>query len=351
MNSVMAYSGIVTKIRAMRGKLLKEEDYQTIASMRPVSEVFSYLRENTSYGRLLDRMDDSLYHRGNIEKVLIQSLYDDYTGLYRFSNQKQREFLRLYKKRYEVDLINHCLRMVFHHYGVTFDLDYKKPFFNQYSNLDIDRLITSSTLNDLVENLSGTEYYVPLLRIQKAGAEQFFDYDLALNLYYFSTIWKDGKKMLAKGDLKLFQKNLGTEIDCLNLQWIYRVKKYYHMSEADLFSMLVPIRYHLSMQDCKALVGATSVEDFFHILNDQTFYGKKYSFDEEHGIEEVTKKWTAHLYETAYRNHPYSVASIYNYLYLKEQEIHTITTAIECIRYGLSESETLAYIREGRAQT
>jgi V/A-type H+-transporting ATPase subunit C len=351
MNSVMTYSGIVTKIRAMRGKLLKEEDYQTIASMRPVTEVFSYLKENTSYGSLLERMDDSLYHRGNVEKVLVQSLYDDYTSLYRFANQKQREFLRLYKKRYEVDLINHCLRMVFHHYGVTFDLDYKKPFFHQYSNLDIDRLITSATLCDLVENLSGTEYYAPLSRIQKAGAEQFFDYDLALNLYYFSVMWKKGEKMLEKKDLELFKKTLGTEIDCLNLQWIYRAKKYYHMTEADLFVMLIPIRYHLSLEDSRALVGVESLEEFFRILNERTFYGRKYFFDEEHGMEEITGKWMMHLYETAYRNHPYSVASIYNYLYLKEQEIHTITTAIECIRYGLSESETLAYIRERRVQT
>ena len=41
---------------------------------------------------------------------------------------------------------------------------------------------------------------------------------------------------------------------------------------------------------------------------------------------------------------PYSVASIYTYLYLKEEEIDKLTTALECIRYGLPRSETLAYM-------
>lgn len=65
---VMEYSGIVTKIRAMRAKLLKSEDYRKIAAMQTVTEVIYYLKETKSYGKLIDQMDESLYHRGNIEK-------------------------------------------------------------------------------------------------------------------------------------------------------------------------------------------------------------------------------------------------------------------------------------------
>lgn len=347
MKDVIAYSAIVTKIRAMRSRLLKEEDYHAIASMRLVTDVISYLKENKAYRDLLSRMDDSLYHRGNIEKVLIQSLYDDYTRLYRFSNQKQREFLKLFLKRYEVDLINHCLRIVFHHYKYTFDLDYKKPFFDRYSDLNIDRLVTSGNIHDLVENLKDTEYYVPLARIRNSGAKELFDYDLALNLYYFSTMWKKGKGILSKKDLAMFTKNLGTEIDCLNLQWIYRAKKYYRLAGPDIYTMLIPIQYRLSGEQFKALVEAPSVEGFLHLLNDGTSYGKKYQFDEEHRVEDMTGQWLTHLYDTAYRKNPYSVASLSTYLYLKEKEINTITTALECIRYGLTENETLRYMKQG----
>ena len=36
MGNIMAYSGIVTKVRAMQSKLLTEEDFENIASMKSV---------------------------------------------------------------------------------------------------------------------------------------------------------------------------------------------------------------------------------------------------------------------------------------------------------------------------
>lgn len=344
MNNVIAYSGIATKIRAMRAKLLKTEDYLALASMGTVMDIIAYLKDTKAYGTLLRQMDDSLYHRGNIEKILVQSLYDDYTRLYRFSNREQREFLKLYLRRYEVDLINHCLRIVFNHYKMTFDLDYKKPFFDKYSDINIDLLITSGDVNDLVENLKGTEYYDPLSRVRDSGADGLFDYDLALNLYYFSTMWKKGKHLLSKKDLAVFTRNLGMKIDLMNLQWIYRAKKYYYMLAPDIYTMLIPIQYRLPAETFKLLVEAPTVEEFFQILNDKTSYGKKYHFDEEHRVEEIVEECLKQLYVTAYRNHPYSMACLYTYLFLKEEEMNKITTVLECIRYGLPERETLQYL-------
>jgi V/A-type H+-transporting ATPase subunit C len=50
------------------------------------------------------------------------------------------------------------------------------------------------------------------------------------------------------------------------------------------------------------------------------------------------------LYRAERRQNPYSIAAINTYLFLKEEEVRKLTTAIECIRYGLSSGETLAYI-------
>ena len=35
---------------------------------------------------------------------------------------------------------------------------------------------------------------------------------------------------------------------------------------------------------------------------------------------------------------------IYSYLYHKEHEVDRLTTAVECVRYGLSPAETMDYI-------
>lgn len=198
MGNLLAYSGIVTKVRAMQAKLLTEEDFQNIAGMRTVLEIAAYLKEKPGYREYLKDMEEEKLHRGDIEKMPVQSLYGDYVRLYRFSGLEQKKFLELYLKRYEVNLINYCLRIVFNHYKKPFDLNYKKPFFDEYSDLSIDKLITSENVREPVENLEGTEYYGAMKRLGDADKATLFDYDLALNLYYFTTMWKKRGKVLKK---------------------------------------------------------------------------------------------------------------------------------------------------------
>lgn len=224
MGNLLAYSGIVTKIRAMESKLLKPEQFTEIANLGNVPEIVDYLKKNTAYAEVLGSLDESQIHRGNIEKVLIQSLYHDYTKIYRFCGQKQRRFLKLHMKSYEIDLINYCLRIVINHYKQPFDLNYKRAFFDRYSQISIEKLITSRTTDELVENLKDTEYYAPLRKLKDSQNVTLYDYDLTLNLYYFTTIWKEQKKVLKKADLDLFMRDFGSRIDLLNLQWIYRAK-------------------------------------------------------------------------------------------------------------------------------
>ena len=50
------------------------------------------------------------------------------------------------------------------------------------------------------------------------------------------------------------------------------------------------------------------------------------------------------ILETESRKYPHSVIMLYSYLYHKEHEVDRLTTAIECVRYGLSSAEILEYI-------
>ena len=284
------------------------------------------------------------YKRENDGTIVITNgNYDDYTRLYRFADMQQKDFLKIFMKRYEVDLVRYCLRIVFNHSNVPFDLNYKKPFFDKYSKIRIDQLVMAKNIDHLVDYLKNTEYYAPLSRIRQSGASTLADYELALDLYYFSMMWKKRKGNWDKKDKEMLTKELGAKIDLLNLQWIYRAKKYYHMLAPDIYTLLIPIQHKLSNQEFKDLVEAPSVEEFKRRLN-ETYYGKKYEFGEQVQIESIVNECVEHILTIAYRNHPYSLASIQQYLFLKEEEIYKITTALECIRYGLSQRETLQYL-------
>lgn len=348
MGNLLIYSGLAAKIRAMESGLLKPEQFEEIANLRSVPEVCSYLKENTAYADVLNGLDEDQLHRGDVEKVLIQSLYRDYTKIYRFSTLEQRKFLKLYLKRYEIDLINYCFRIVINHYARPFDLNYKRAFFDKYSQISIDKLITSRTADELVENLRGTEYYKPLRKLGGVESATLFDYDLALNLYYFTALWKDRKKVLKKKELEIFTRDCGSKIDLLNLQWIYRAKKYYGMTAADIYSLLIPIHYKISSDLIKELAEASDMDEFYAAVC-RTSYTRHCDFEQKLTIEQMYTDCLYHLYTVDRRRNPYSIAVVNTYLFLKEEELKKLTTAIECIRYSLPPGETLAYVG-GRTQ-
>ncbi len=343
MGNIMAYSGIVTKVRAMQSKLLTADDFENIASMKSVLDIIGFLKEKPAYTDLLMQMDESLYHRGNIEKILFQSLYNDYIRLFRFGGMEQKKFLKLYLKRYEVDLIDYCLRIVFNHKDRPFDLNYKKPFFDKYSQISIEQLVTSKNIEDLVDNLKDTEYYVPLKKLRDSSAAELFDYELALDLYYFTNLWKSKRRVLSGKELEIFTRDCGAKIDLLNMQWIYRSKKYYNMLPPDIYTLTIPIHYRIHVDEFKALVEAPSVEEFGHLL-ENTYYAKKYDFEQNKTIEKMYSECLYRLFLSDRRKDPYSIASITTYLFLKEEEIYKLTTALECVRYGLTSRETLGYL-------
>lgn len=201
----------------------------------------------------------------------------------------------------------------------------------------------SKNVEELVDNLKGSEYYEPLARVRDSASATLYDYDLTLELYYYSMMWRGEKRLLKGKERELFIKDYGLKIDLVNLQWIYRAKKYYHMLPPDIYSMTIPIQYRLGMEEFKALVEAPTVEEFINQA-ERTKYGSKMNFREGQSIEQQYKEILKAAYLSDRRYNPYSIATINTYLFLKEEEINKLTTALECIRYGLSSKETLEYL-------
>ena len=92
---LLQYSGLITKTRAMRSRLLKKEDFERIAEFQTVPETIDFLREQESYGKIYGGRED-IRHRGQVEELIHTSILEDYQKLYRFGNEQQRKALALY---------------------------------------------------------------------------------------------------------------------------------------------------------------------------------------------------------------------------------------------------------------
>ena len=346
MGKLLAYSGTTTKIRAIQSRLLTPKDYTALSGMDSVANALAYLKQKPAYQAIFAGRDEKSLHRNEVEQLLTYSIYADFQKIYRFSTIHQREFMDLYFGRYEIALIKRSLRMVFDHRNIPTDLTIFTDFFNHHSSLNLNHLVQSRNVEEFVENLNGSIYYSPLKQLESYSLPTLWDYEMALDLFYFKWLWKKGQKLFkSKSDQKIFMDAYGTKIDLLNIQWIYRSKHYFQMDSPQIYAHLIPAAYHLTSQDIKSLSEAQGLNEMKAAYT-HTYYGRRFP---ESDLEHLNKDYSRirHKIQTQNaRKDPYSIATLISYLYEKEHEIDKITTILEGVRYGLPKEKIETYVKD-----
>ncbi len=344
MSGLSSYSGITTKIRAIRSRMLSHEQLRELAECKDVAQVIHYLVGTKEYGTLMASVSPEELHRGNIEKILKNCYYRDFEKLYHFADMEQRKYLMLYFKRFELSFMKACLRNICRTNSEDrSDRDIVEVF-KRHSKLDAQALQAETTIEGFVEKLRGTEYYLPMKHVVDAERHTLFDYEAALDYCYFTSIWKDKQKNFKGLDAKILDRSLGYKLDILNMQWIYRSKRYYNLSNTEIYAILLPMRSKLTKNDLTRMVEAKDIKEFAVALQ-RTYYGKLYPQIAGENLEDIYIYLLDKVHETDGFKYPYSVAIINSYLYQKEYEINKITTIMESIRYRLPYEEIVKYAR------
>lgn len=343
MRGMFSYSGIATKTRAMGGKLLTREDFINLASSRSVAEAVGYLKQRTAYGAVLSDLPEDHLHRGEIEQRLSQSLFHDFSKIYRFCNLKQRSVLELYFCKYEIQALKGALRRIFNPTTREQRSGQEDAVFQYFSKIDLERLNGASDISEFLEALKHTPYYDVLSQLERREKKDLFDYEMVLDMFYFSNIWKKKEKLLKGKERELMTQVYGSQIDMLNMMWIYRAKHYYQMSPAAIYTLIIPISYKLRKKQLQDLVEAED-EKALEEATRETWYGQRHQELTETDLELLHRQLLWRIYQVDQHRNPYSMTAVTSYLYHKEQEIDQLTTILECVRYGLAPEELSAYI-------
>ncbi len=347
MNGLLAYSGIVTKIRAMQSHFIDEDGFREIVSLPNVSAIAAHLKKNPNYSRSLTGVDENNLHRGQLEIYLNHSMLLDFEKLYRFSDEKQRHFLKRYGRRYEVRMLKDLLTHLFQHVPVDQEYSNYQEHFDRYSDINIAALEGASTIQEFIGALKGSAYYEPMNDVLRRNPNaKLFDFETALDLFHFNTIWKDRKEIAGAGENEEILKEFyGTKFDMLNLWYIYRARTYYRMDQVSTYALTIPVLYKLKKQDIRNLVEADSDEAFKKAL-DATYYGRIRDDLAPENLQYVYTKVCREIIRKGTDGHPYSIASLYSYLYAREHEIYRLVTALECVRYGLAPEVSLKNVMQ-----
>jgi V/A-type H+-transporting ATPase subunit C len=333
---LITYSGIATKIRAMESRLFTPQQFREMAVLEDVRSAADYLKQQPAYADIFTRLNDNQLHRGNIEFLLTRSEYQDFARLYRFSGLSQRRFLDLYFMHYEINIIRRVLHNVMSGKPEAIDLSDFQQFFDRHSSIDLVKLAQAENLGEFAAELKGSSYDMLFSQSDPERPLSLTEYEIRLDLLYFNTMWKVKDKILTGQERKIIRHCFGSRLDLLNIQWIYRSKKYYRLPASDIYALLIPVKYKLRTEQIRRMAEAPSLEEFFSLLS-ATHYGKlpEAQWSGQPDVEGMYQQILNRIYNSTGRRYPYTIAVIDSYLYAKEREIRRIIATIEGIRYGL----------------
>ena len=337
MGSLISYSGISTKIRAMERWRISDAQFAQMAALESVPEAVRFLMKLPPYEAIFKGLEEKDLHRGIIEQQLNLSQYQDFAKLYKFADRKQRRFLELYFMHYEIGILKTCLRNVAGNREQQQDLSVFREFFDRHSRVCLENLEGCKSIGQFIENMKESPYYGVLAALQDKGKALLPACENAMDMLYFKSMWRAKDKYLSKKEKRIIEQCFGTRMDMLNLQWIVRCKKYYRLSAAEIYTVIIPVSLHLTKADIRAMAEADTLEKVYGLIR-ASWYGRLEAVREGEGqrLEGLSREIIDRVYQVTSRREPYSIAALNSYLYFKEREIERIITTIERIRYGVA---------------
>lgn len=336
MSGMNDYCAVNAKIKSMYSGALKHNDYEAIVSRNSVADICGYLKNDTSYADVLSDMSADKMHRGDIEQLLNHKMFMQYIRLYNFMNKAQRDVLRFWFMRLEIEFLKHRLRYIFNNEsgGYQGSGDENSPFFTEHTKIDCDLVKRADTLADFVEACRNTPYY-DVLKTAESIKSDYFSIVMMFDRTYYTMLWKE-KEALPKAEAKSFADFVGPTVDMLNIMWIYRGKKYFRFDKEIIYTYLIPVRYRLSEEDIRMMVSGTDESSVLNLINGSRYSNLFNGVGEGSFTEENYHELDIKFSKRTFVTQPMSMAAVFAYLRLKQEEIYKITTIIEGVRYGLT---------------
>jgi len=336
------YTHLATKIRAMLGNMLSEEDFDNMTHMNTVQEIAEYLKQHTYYKEHFKGLDSDDIHRGSMEIILYRAMITDALKITKHLKGWDKAFYRYVYRKQEVEDLKKMLRAL--QIGKSLkEINRETLFISRYSKIDFNVSLEAENAKELVETLKNTKYYAilqPLLRDD--DSIELFAAEMGLDMYYYSRMYHQIRKHMTGKDQAVMLRDYGLDVDFRNMLWIYRAKKFYHLPKERVFTYLIPGGYKLKKQQLVELAESIDGDDVMARLKKGP-YGSIIDFDSGHwGNGFYT--YASFIYRSNIRQKSNTIAPMVDYIFLKEIEIVNLTTIIEGVRYKIDPNEVERFV-------
>lgn len=327
MTNSLKYPALNAKMKGMYANHLDSEELEELLRQNTLKDAIYFLKSKFPS---LENLTENT-RRKAIEQELNNLFIIDILKLCKYLNKKETEIFMQFLSKYEIN----CVKNVFR--NVTTNRDAKinlKNIDNWTTNLflSINGVNQVTEEKEFLEIIKSEKYYKVFKNyeniIDNAPLEKI---EVELDKFYFGEIYR-----LSKNVNKDFQNIIGTEIDLLNIIWIYRAKKYFHYTEKEILDIIIPINYKLNKDRILQLINSKDFLDMKSVLN-ETVYKKV--FNDELTLDHDKDKYLYHKYLRLFKTKLFNICTVFCNINLVDIEIKNIINIIEGIRYNVDKKQ------------
>lgn len=338
MSSSGSANAVLAKMRAKYGKRLSPKDYESLLACKSVAEIVAYLKNNTYYDTVLKTVNEREAHRGRLELILKQKLFDDFYSLCRYLKGTGEYFAEFIIQRDEIDQMIRFLTLLSS--NSPQDYIFTMPmYFTKHTNVDLSALARARDTDQFFAVLHGTPYekIAAPYRPKQGETVNIPELENALYRYCYDYLYNAIETKTSKGERKALLEMFDSIIDIMNFVRVFRLKKYYNESAETAKKFMFPYGT-FSQQTIDKMIHAETGKEVFEAVAD-TKLGKNIAKMEylyagqiqEIGIFGITKK------NIRFSTHP--VVGMLSYVFVMQQEYSNIVSIIEGVRYGADLSQ------------
>lgn len=341
MGSIVKFSAVNAKVKALKSKMLKEEQYLKLYECKDFKSAVNILKEETSYGEFLDKYDLKDIHRGALEVILDRHYIEVYEKFLNYFSGEYRKIIKALFLRWEIEDLKIIIRGKY--LGSSKErIESKLIAKGPLNTINYDYLLDLKDVEEVVEGLKGSIYYDNLKNlVNDINEKGLFRIETELDFIYFSSIRKINKN-LDKENRDVVSEISGLEADLLNLSWIYRGKVFYNIPPEELFNYTIYDGFKISKDEIRKLCYAASVEDFKKVL-EKTPYFLIYEENDSNVIEKLEREFQKKYFNKNIKKNKTNLSVIISYLIVYRIETRDIISIIEQKRYNVDNNEDLNY--------
>lgn len=338
MGSASKFSALNTKLQAMDSKLVSLKDYDILLGLDTEREIGNYIKHNTRYARVLSEYSIDRIRRWEFELVLRKEIITDIEKLTKYLPTHEKKFIEAIFLRSEVEDIKLILRAVSRKEDLK-ELPQHFEHSKKHETVSFERLLSNNSLFDLGEEFRGTIFEEAFRSITEEDLKlREFHAEMNLDSVYFRELRKRAEK-LSTEDKAIVEHIIGVNIDLINIQWIYRAKRYYNLMDEEIFNYTLLGGEKLNLKKIKNIIYSEDSIDL--IIKMLEKYGIILNPNDDKYLQVMINRHLLEMMTKLDKANPMTMAKLVRYVHDSEFESHDLITILEGVRYKNKEIKKL----------